>query len=158
MSGPKIDFLEQLLHSQREYTINSNCTGVITRSNVLRYIITQENQLLVRCPSDISFPDAQRVAELLKGKLKRVKINATFVVPSADTLYRTRSLRTCELALIPGLVKNNEIIMLYPDFGEGTEYQKSYDAVKTAAEILGGRVENIVVRAYYHYKEDDFQD
>ena len=146
-----VSFLTQRLNKQKNYKLSSACkVNVFAVTPVKRWIIETNGGLLATIPNCTAHHEVQMVAKVLQGEARQIRYLAAYHIasqPIDDSSEMQDYTIMGELDVITGLVKDDQILMLYPEF-DG-DYKIAYDSVKQMAEAINGRMENIVVRVYY---------
>lgn len=156
MGRLKASFFDELMKRQKNYSLHPNCNSiVINKDPVNRFVVYVNNRILATIPHGTARHEADLVAEILQGRIRSIKYDVAYCIASLpvekDTIPEYEIYG--ELTTIVGVVKDNVVIMLYPEMiGEN---KTAYDSLKMAAEVMGAKLESIVVRAYYKYHGDD---
>lgn len=138
----------QQLHTLRKNQISLELAGTVANIigpvEITRPIVTAFNgSKITHFPVDTSDAEIRTVARILQGIVRYELVKVTYVF-RGNYDYGLLG----ELIAIPGVVKDNVILAVYPEF-KGNYDPAMYELVQQGAKLLGGRMENIIYRTYY---------
>lgn len=149
MGRMKVEYLEMMMERQKDYDLSDSCKPIIIADKpVVRSVIVSNDKVLATIPDGTLMHEIETAAYVLQGISKRVKYEVTWVLANHIVAIGSEFNITGELTTVLGLVIDKKIVKLFPDT-IAVRKRLAYETVQNTAAILGGRLEEIVVRAYY---------
>jgi len=135
------DKVKELLKNQCNYSVDPSVRTTFCKQMNLHQVQDQTGNVLVTgFPYDTSENEMRMVARILHGVLVDRYVEVLFMINN-NTIPRGN--KSIGQRCIPGVVKASTIIATYPELIDNYDITH-YNTMKQVADLLGGRMENIV--------------